>query len=130
MRPQAIIRHEFPVRPGQFMDLGKQTSLDVHTAPVGVGVMILEDDDRLRLVEADGLAERFMQHVAAHSGVDVVDEPDVGPDEASCPRRQDISGYRRFLPHGEPGSSRTGFGNPSRPTGLRGSKPTPRRSRP
>src|SRR3954452_6622666 len=72
------------------MDLGKQTTLNVHTAPVCIGVMILKDDDRLRLVEADGLAERFMQHVAAHSGVDVVDEPNVSPDEASCPRRQII----------------------------------------
>jgi hypothetical protein len=96
MRPQAIVRHECPVCPGEFMDLREQTTLNVHTAPMCIGVMILEDDDRLRLVEADGLAERFMQHVAAHSGVYVVYEPDVGPDEASCPRHQNIRAIGGF----------------------------------
>ena len=111
MGPQSVIGDEFPVRPGQFVDLGMQTTLDVHRAPVDVRVMVLEEDDGLGLLEADGLAERVMQHVAAHAGVVFMDEPDVGPDEASCTRRQ-FTRYRLSLPHGERGSSRTGFGDP------------------
>ena len=50
---------------------------------MGVGVVVLEGQDRLRLVQAERVAEAFAQHEAAHGGVDVVDEAQVGADEAA-----------------------------------------------
>src|SRR3712207_548908 len=79
----------------EFTHARDQSTFDVHRAAVDVREVVLEADDRARILQRRRAAESFMQHVAAHAGVVLMDEPVVGPDEAAGTWRQ-LTGINRL----------------------------------
>ncbi len=105
---QPVRPHEGAVRVGQGADLRQQAALDMRLAAVGVGVVVLEAQDGVGLVQAQRVPERGAQHEAAHGGVDVMDEAQVGAHEAALAGRDGRGHVGRA--HGVPGQDLGGQG--------------------
>ncbi len=83
---EAVPRDEVAVRLGQLLHAADQATRHVHRAALDVGMVVLEADDALRIVQRVAVTEMPVQQRSAHAGVDLVDEAPVGAHEAGLQR--------------------------------------------